>query len=45
MWLYLLGSSKFVTFLAHFTYFEENRVGLWDHVAVCVRVCVRVYPP
>jgi hypothetical protein len=29
--------------LAYFPYFEKNRVGLSDHVAVCV-VCVRVCP-
>jgi hypothetical protein len=28
-------------FLAYFAYFEKNRVGLWDHVAVCV--CARTY--
>jgi hypothetical protein len=28
-------------FLAYFPYFEKKkRVGLWDHVAVCVYVCV-----
>jgi hypothetical protein len=30
-------------FLAYFIYFKNNRVGLWDHVSVCV--CVYVYPP
>jgi hypothetical protein len=34
--------------LAYFPYFEKIKVGLWDHVAVrvfvCVRVCVCVFP-
>jgi hypothetical protein len=34
----------FFSFLAYFPYFEKNRVGLWDHVAVRVFVCVSVYP-
>jgi hypothetical protein len=25
-------------FLAYISYFEKNRVGLWDHVAICVYV-------
>jgi hypothetical protein len=25
-------------FLAYFTYFEKIKVGLWDHLAVCVFV-------
>jgi hypothetical protein len=29
-------------FLACFPYFEKNKVGLWDHVAVCVCVYVCV---
>jgi hypothetical protein len=29
--------------LAYFPYFEKTKVGLWDHVAVCV--CVSVYSP
>jgi hypothetical protein len=30
----------FFLFLAYFLYFEKIKVGLWDHVAVCVYVCV-----
>jgi hypothetical protein len=26
-------------FLAYSSYFEEIKVGLWDHVAVCVCLC------
>jgi hypothetical protein len=29
---------------AYFPIFK-NRVGLWDHVAVCVCMCLSVYPP
>jgi hypothetical protein len=32
----------FLVVLACFHYFEKNRVGLWDHVAICL--CVRVSP-
>jgi hypothetical protein len=32
-------------FLTYFSYFERIKVGLWDHVAVCVCVFVCVSPP
>jgi hypothetical protein len=32
-------------FLAYFTYCERTKVCLCDHLAVCVRMSVRVFPP
>jgi hypothetical protein len=35
----LSGHHDFLVFcLAYFPYFEQNKIGLWDHVAVCVSV-------
>jgi hypothetical protein len=32
--------SNFVCVLAYFSYVEKIKVGSWDHVAVCVFVCL-----
>jgi hypothetical protein len=32
--------TKAFIFLAYFSDFEKIKVGLWDHVPVCVCVCV-----
>jgi hypothetical protein len=31
-------------FLAYFPYFKKLKVGLWDYLAVCMSVCLHVYP-
>jgi hypothetical protein len=40
--LYRNVRTVFRWFLAYFPYFEKIKIGLWDHVAVCVCVCARV---
>jgi hypothetical protein len=36
----LMRSIYILILLPYFSYFEKIKVGLWDHVSVCVYVCV-----